>query len=172
MMEYRENMGRLKKGFLVIAVAATTGVSGCGNYTPVMDIQGLTGVSKSDDGTVQLMIETCSLTLNRIVVSEGREGIEGNEPNPRLGEISPLRNKTGFLEVNLDSIGSDWEGSDRILLPDDDELFIVSPEVSEKNSAIPQVSATQAALERLRPGEVIIHNGEKAAVEEFSTACD
>jgi hypothetical protein len=153
---------------LVVAVV----VVACGNLIDT-EIIGKTGLTRSADGSVVILVNVCTDSVDHVGVYGSREGLAQDQQNSTLGELHASKPQSGFVEVALAAPESPWTTDPVVQLPDDPgSLFIVIANTDgDTSTQAAQVSATRHQVNALPQGSVLVSSAKQIARSEFDSSC-
>lgn len=153
---------------LVVAVV----VAGCGNLIDT-EIIGKTGLTRSADGSVVILVNVCTDSVDHVGVYGSRNGLAQDQQNATLGELHASKPQSGSVEVSLAAPEIPWTADPVVQLPDDPgSLFIVIASTDgNKSTQAAQVSATRTQVDALPQGFVLVSSAKQIARSEFGSAC-
>ncbi|MGB6006273.1 MAG: hypothetical protein WBG36_16845 [Ornithinimicrobium sp.] len=133
-------------------VAAIASVAGCGNLITAQTI-GYTGVTVTAGGDPVAVIAVCDQSIDSVNVSEGRFGLEEDEPNTPVGDWVNDEEATGLVQVDLVTPEGPWEGPKGVDF-DERTLYIVGAYSERRNASAGQVAFYGQELAHMQPENI------------------
>lgn len=153
----------MRRPWLILCVPVLL-LTGCGNLITT-DVIGATGITVDDQGNPVALIEVCTGTIDHLDVAGTREGLADDEPNPSFGEWAAADPQQGPIEVNLITGTPGWTGPKLVL--ESGHGYIVEGNSSTADVVASQTVFTVGSLAKLKPGQVIVRDGEVVTREAF-----
>lgn len=148
-----------------LILSAMTVLSSCGNlvYT---DIEGQTGVGRSESGDIEIYVQPCGTKVDYITVSgefeyPTSEATTGSVPseggNADFGRLNTNKPQRDPFVVNLNNPPAPWKIESPINLPADESTWLLisaTPTSQDKETA--RVVVQKQSILQLQPGEILI----------------
>lgn len=164
-------------------VAASLGLSGCGNYVNV-EVIGASGFSHDGQGNIVVHVQTCGEPISQLEVAEDREGLVADEPNAVLARYLAPAAQSGHVQINL-SDPAPW--AEQVPLDaayPDDRALLLNPAPDEsggngvfaRETTIASASATKREIFQQPAGTVLSVSPYDGSMQtwtqaEFDAAC-
>lgn len=159
----------MRRTLLPVLLLSALAMTGCGNATTT-EVRGAVGVGVDAEGRVIAVVVTCGADLDEVTLYGGREGLEGDEPNPILatGTVDPTGQPivTAFLTPT--------SGGGQLRLGDLDRtgLHILSAQASESDTESGQVTFRADDLDALEVDQVVTGDGTTSTPQQLRAGCD
>ena len=148
-----------------LILSAATVLPSCGNlvYT---DIEGQTGVGRSESGDIEIHVQPCGTKVDYIAVSgkfeyPTSEASTGSVPpeggNPDFGRLKANKPQRDPFVVNLNNPPAPWKIESPINLPADESTWLLisaTPTSQDKETA--RVVVQKQSILQLQPGDILI----------------
>ena len=164
-------------------VAASLGVSGCGNYVNV-EVIGASGFSHDGQGNIVVHVQTCGEPISQLDVTADREGLVADEPNAVLARYLAPAAQSGHVHVNVNDPAPWAEQLPLDAAYSDDRALLLNPALDEsggngvfgRETTIASSSATKREIFQQPAGTVLSvspYDGSMQTwtVTEFDAAC-
>lgn len=152
-------------GAVCLIVSAITVLPSCGNlvYT---DIEGKTGVSRSESGDIEIHVQPCGTKVDHITLSgefrqPASEPSDASAPptggNPDFGQLKADVPQQDPFVVNLSNLPAPWIAESPINLPADESTWLlINAFPSSQDIETAGVAVQKGSLLQLQPGEILV----------------
>lgn len=164
-------------------VAASLGLSGCGNYVNV-EVIGASGFSHDGQGNIVVHVQTCGEPISQLDVTADREGLVADEPNEVLARYFAPEAQSGHIQVNLSDPAPWAEQLPLDAAYSDDRALLLNPApddtggngVFARGTTIASSSATKREIFQQPAGTVLSVSPYDGSMQtwtatEFDAAC-